>query len=182
MAHPLAELREHLLYLPNAAEILRIADSYLTSMGRLGTNFVLPMEHAVVKPILDYYTGDLKGWVKYVRGVRNAFGRDSDQWTAMQELYRTVEIRNTQRERRDRLHAAIAMAVKRGLIEDTVDERKRYEKRCVQEWMKQRTLMLDAARRGSSKKKLNEDDRAMLLDEFWDNIDQLIAAGEVPIP
>jgi hypothetical protein len=182
MAHPLAELREHLLFRPDVADVLRIADNYLINIARMGSSFYLPLEHAEVKPILDYYAGDLKGWVKYIHGIRNMIGKQDARWPSMQELYRTVEIRLTQRDRRVRINAAIDCAVAKGLIESTTDSKRRYEKRCVQEWIKRRTLLLTTHMKSNPKGRLDEVSRAELLDEFWERIDQEIAEGKVPPP
>jgi len=182
MAHPLAELREHLLYLPDIADKLKVADSYLVLHARMGSGFILPAQHAVVKPILDYYAGDLTGWVKYVKGIRDRIGRSDERWADLQELYRMLEIRNTQRIRRERLNSALAVALSRKLIADNKSAKAAYERRCTLEWMRLRTLTLDAARKGSPSKRLTEDERSKLLDEFWEGVDQQLAAGEIPKP
>lgn len=180
--HPLAELREHLLNAKDPGKLLLMADNYLQSMQKMGNSFVLPHEHTILAPILEYYAGDLRGWVKYVKGIRDRLVRGTEAWDSVYVLYRTLEIRAVQRERRERLSAAVDKAVALGLIEDDVEIKRRYANRCTNEWARMRTARLDSLRAGTSRKRISEDERNEILKEFWDEIDQLIAAGEVPTP
>lgn len=182
MAHPLAELREYILDSQEPERIISMADSYLQTMDKLGARFILPQEHAYVKPILEYYFEDINGWAKYVRSIRDALPRGTAKRAEIQSVYRTIEIRAVQRERRDRLNAAVAVALKKGLIMDSHIDKQRYANRCTQEWSKHRAAMLDAHRKMTKANRLHEAERTELCDEFWTQIDAGIAAGEVPKP
>lgn len=179
--HPLASLREDLLDMPDPAPVLRIADSYLTSMDRLGDSFVLPAEHHLVKPILEYYAGDLPGWVKYVRGVRDRMPLGTGK-NNVHEFFRTIVTRQVQRERRERVNSAVEKALRLGLIEDTPDVKARYARRCDARWKLRRLGLLDALRRKTAKGRVSEAERAEALDAFWNEVDHEISRGELPEP
>lgn len=181
MAHPLAELKSELLGMDDPSQLLRIADSYLSSMGKLGSAFILPNEHRIIRPILEYFPGDLEAWLKYVRQLYRVMPVGAGR-SGVYDLMRTLEIRNTQRERRIRITAATNMAIKLGLIEDLPEERLRYSRRCVQVWTKERQAMLNGMRRNTKTGRLNEDERSLALDNFWAQIDEGIAVGKVPEP
>ena len=98
----------------------------------------------------------------------------------MQELYRKLDVRLTQQERRDRLTAAVEMAVLTGKIGDTPAEKLRYSKRCTQEWIKRRTLLLNEARSKTSGGRVTREEQEMILNDFWAGVDSGIANGELP--
>lgn len=180
--HPLYTLREKLLDHSNPAELLRIADNYLQSMGKMGEAFVLPAEHRLILPALEFYAGDLDGWVKYVKGIRDRLDPSDSRWRDVYELYRNMEIRRVQRIRRDRLVAVVTEAVKQRLIENTVPARQRYANRCTQHWAKARAAVLDAVRSKTKSGKVSEAERSEVLAEFWAAVDDDIKKGELPTP
>lgn len=180
--HPLAVLREFLLDHETPGKLLEIADKYLHSMGKLGSEFVLPKQHEVLLPILEYYAGDLPGWVAYVKSIRDNMDRGTDRWRAVYELYRTLEVRNVQRERRERLNAAVDMAVRLGWVQPDFESKRRYANRCTNEWARMRTSLLDSVRSRTAKGRISEEERAELLERFWSEIDEFIQAGELPRP
>lgn len=179
----LKELRDTLLRVDHPERILLLADSYLSQMEKMGDNFRLPKEHALVKPILEYYANDLEGWVKFVKGVRDRLPTHGRQFhSGVQSVYRTLEIRLTQQERRVRLDAAVNTAVKKRLIEDSYDVKMRYARRCTQAWQLRRATLLKNAANSTKSGKVTVAEREQLLEEFWRNIDLETQNGEVPKP
>ena len=179
----LREFRDTLLRLERPEEVLLLADKYLTTMEEMGDSFVLPREHVVVKPALEFYAGDLEGWVKFVRGIRDRLPMAGRQYhKGVNELYRKLEIRLTQQERRERLDRAVTVAVKKKYIEDDYQEKLRYARRCTQVWKMRRDNMLKVAAGTTKTGKVSLGEREQLLEEFWSNINEEIQTGEIPKP
>lgn len=179
----LKEFRDTLLRIDRPEDVLRLTDDYLQQMEVMGDRFILPKEHELVKPALEQYAGDLIGWVKFVKNVRDrlpAVGRQLHP--GVQELYRTLVVRKTQVERRERLDAAVAVAVKKKLIKSDYEAKRIYANRCTQVWKLRRDKMLETAAKMSKTGRLSLDEREVMLDEFWKNISAEIANGEVPKP
>ena len=179
----LAEFRSTLLRIDSPEAVLRLADKYLTQMQEMGSSFVLPREHSIVLPALEYYSGDLKGWVKFIKGVRDRLpvnGRSYHE--GMHELYRMVNVRLTQMERRERLDAAVIAAVRKKLITDTYEEKMRYTRRCTQLWKTRRDSMLRQAASQTGKGRLSVEERETLLEQFWAGVSEEINRGELPKP
>jgi hypothetical protein len=177
----LKEFRATVLRLDRPEDVLKLADSYLTRMQEMGDKFILPREHVLVKPALEYYAGDLAGWVKFVKSVRDRLPKDGRTFhQGIQELYRTLEIRLTQQERRERLDAAVAVAVKKRLIDDDYDSKMRYARRCTQVWKIRRDNLLKA--HIPKKGRISLEERDELLTKFWEDIMAEIRNGEVPKP
>jgi hypothetical protein len=180
MTHPLATLRESLIDDQSVAEKLKLADQYLLTMTKLGTKFVLPREHIELLPVLEYYGGgDVAGWCKYVRSIRDSLPQ-GNRMADVQEVFRTIEIRRVQGDRRIRLNLAVNKAVELGVIEDTAEAKRQYANKCTQEWSKRRADMLSNIRRTMSNKRVNEDERADVLEEFWKAIEAGIKEGDIP--
>lgn len=180
--HPLAKLKSELVEFENPATILRLADNYLQQVAELGDSFVLPKQYTVIHPILEYYAGDLAGWVDYVKRIRDAFGPRSQARTDLHALYRTLSIRHVQQIRRERLNAAIAKAIALHLIPDDPEAKRRYEKRCVVEWGMRRDALLNEHRGRTHTGRLSTDEREEILARFWQVIDTEVNNGEVPEP
>lgn len=178
----LKEFRATVLRLDRPEEVLRLADKYLAQMQDLGDSFVLPREHILVKPVLEYYAGDLEGWVKFLDSIRQRLPKEGRKFHAgVQELFRTVEVRYVQTQRRARLDAAVQKAVKLRLVPDTYDDKIRYARRCTQEWTKRRMDLLKNSAKGKGSR-ITVEERETLLDDFWLEIDAEIDRGEVPKP
>lgn len=177
----LKEFRSTLLRLDRPEDVLRLADKYLTQQQEMGDNFVLPREHVMVKPVLDYYAGDLAGWVKFVKGVRDRLPVDGRTYHAgVHDLYRLLNIRLVQQQRRERLDAAVAVAVKKKFVRDSYEDKQRYARRCTQTWKLRRDNMLKA--HVPDRGRISVAEREELLEDFWKQIEAEIANGEVPKP
>lgn len=178
----LLELRDTLLAIAHPERILRLADDYLARFEVLGDDFILPAEHAVVKPILDFYVGDLTGWVKFVRNVRDRLDPQSAEFREVHEFYKTLNVRAIQRRTRAAIDAATASAIRLGLIQDKRADKERYARRCIQAWKLRKDAMLDSVRRASPTGRVSVSHREELLKEFWDQIAEEANSGEVPQP
>jgi len=179
----LREFRDTLLRLDRPEEVLQLADTYLTHMAELGDEFILPKKYEIVKPVLEYYSDDLEGWVKFVRGVRDRLPMSGRQYhPGVNALLRKLEIRLTQQKRRDRLDSAVTMAVRKSIIESNYDAKVRYAKRCTQAWKMRRDTMLKNAAMSAKTNRLSVAERELLLSEFWQNIEAEIQNGELPKP
>lgn len=150
-------------------------------MDGMGDDFILPKKPEVIKPALEFYSGDLEGWVKFVKGVRDRLPKHGRVFhPEVNELYRRIEIRLTQQERRERLDRAVNMALRKRIISDAVEEKKRYANRCTQAWKLRRDHMLKTASQQCATGKVSVEEREGLLKEFWLHIDEEIANGELP--
>lgn len=179
----LRELRDTLLRIDHPEKLLLLADKYLTQVEELGDDFILPKDHVIIKPILEYYSGDLPGWLKFVKGVRDRLpmaGRKFHE--GVNDLYRTLEVRLTQQERRERLDRAVATAVAKKLISNDTTEKIRYARRCTQSWKMRRENLLKVTASQTGNNRLSVAERETLLHEFWQQIDEEIYNGELPKP
>lgn len=57
----LKEFRDTLLRIDHPERILSLADTYITLLEKTGEDFLLPKEHVIVRPALEYFAGDLAG-------------------------------------------------------------------------------------------------------------------------
>jgi len=179
----LRELRDMLLRIDHPESVLQLADMYLQHLQIAGDNFRLPKEHVLVKPLLEYYADDLEGWVKFVKGVRDRLPQVGRKFhPEVNELYRKLDIRLTQQERRERLDRAVAVALRKKLIADEYMDKMQYSRRCTQEWRLRRERILTAASKVTKGGRTSMADREVLLTEFWATIDAEIDNGEVPKP
>ena len=160
-------------------ETLSLANKYMLSIEKMGSEFRLPREHVRVQTLLEDYSYDLPGWMKFVKTARDNMGRGSPGWADMQELFRTIETRCVQRIRWARLDAAISVALKKGLIPDTPEAKIAYAKRCTQVWMARKKNLENVHRADSSNGRITQALREELLAEFWKQIDDEIKNGEV---
>jgi hypothetical protein len=174
----LVELRDTLLTIGHPEKLLALADKYLTLFEELGDAFVLPKDHVLVAPILEFYVGDLDGWLKFIKGVRDRLPRGSTEHLAVRDFYKTVYTRAIQRKTRRLLDLAISVALKRGILEDEANAKVRYTKRCIQSWTQRRQAALKSARSSSPTGAINIDHKSDVISEFWDSIEEELNHGE----
>lgn len=180
MSSDLSEFRERLLALDHPDKILRLADDFLTMLERQGEAFVLPRQYALIRPVLEYYAGDLPGWLKFVRGVRDRLPLKSDERAAVQAFYRTLDVRHVQKIRRDRIKLAVDNATKAGKLTSDANDRHRYARRVVQHWSKRRFAAMDEAREKGARDRLTAEERNEICDLFWESVDEELSIGGFP--
>jgi hypothetical protein len=179
----LREFRATVLRLDSPEGVLRLADEYLQEFEKKGDRFILPSDHALVKPVLETYRNDLAGWVKFVKGIRDRLPVDGRKFHAgVHDLYRTLLVRLTQHERRVRLDAAVAKAVQKGMIENEFEAKMRYSRRCTQVWKQRKDNLLRQHAKSSKKGVLSVEERDGILEQYWQLVNEEIEHGELPKP
>lgn len=177
----LKQFRDMVLRLDHPEDLLHLADKYLQDMEAKGEHFILPREHAAVKPVLEYYAGDLEGWVRFVDSVRLRLPKVGRRYhVGVSKLFRMLETRLIQQQRRERLNRAITAAIAKGLITDSHDEKQRYARRCVSTWQNRKELLLKNMAATARHGRITTDERATALKEFWERVDAEIDNGELP--
>lgn len=166
---------------PHAAEQLRIADSYIRQYKELGRRFALPAEYAHLKPVIESYADDIGDFVRYVKELRDTVPPRKDSYIALHELYRTLLVRQVQQERRDRIGRALEWLKKNHPLL-TAQQRAAWARKVEQQWGKRRMRLMEDARRTTASGRLNTDEREMLLEAFWKEIDKEIEQGKLPRP
>lgn len=184
----LKEVRDTIVSIANPVEVLRFADSEMDKLREQGSMYELSARHAWIKPILEFYTQDLEGWLKFVKSVRNKLAPAkrgdllTDEYLAVQAFYKVLQVRWIQRRTRAITDVAVDLAVSKGLIEDNWVSKQRYMKRCVQFWKARKDAMLDAVRKASPTKRVSVDHREELLALFWDQTATEVNNGDIPPP
>jgi len=178
----LREVRDTLLTIAHPERVLRLADSYLQRFEEFGEDFVLPKEHVIVKPILEHYVGELEGWAKFVKSVRDRLEKRSQEYIEVREFYKVLNVRLIQRRTRALLDTAVELACRKGMIDPSWETKQRYAKRCIQSWKKRKDNMLEAVRKDSPSGRVSLSHREELLHEFWAGLAQEVEAGEIPKP
>ena len=178
----LREARDTLLQIANPDRVLRYADELMNTLRSNREIFELPAAHAWLKPILEYYTDDLDGWVKFLKNVRDRLEPKSDDYKAVYEFYKVINVRAIQRRTRALIDVATNIAVRKGYLEDTWDAKQRYAKRCVQAWKLRKDTLLTNIRKASPTGRVSVHHREEVLAEFWDKLADEVNRGEVPKP
>lgn len=175
------DITERLFSDPKVAEKLRLADSYILQQQRFGRDFVLPEEHEELQPIIDRYGKSLDRFVDFVKSVRDAVEPRKPSYIALHELYRMLEVRLVQQQRRERAKRALDWLAKKHPKLDA-EQRLRWLRRLEQKWGKQRLQYMDVERRKTAKGRLSTDEREEILAEFWKEIDAQVDRGDLPSP
>ena len=177
----LPELTDHLVKDPQVADKLRLADSYMLQLQRVGRDFALPSEHSDLLPIIDRYSKSFPKFVAYVKSVRDTVPPRSSNYITLHELYRMLEVRLVQQGRRERARRALTW-LERHHPELTYEQRQRWLRKLEQAWGKERMQTLDIARRKTSRGRVSTEEREAVLHAFWEEIDERVERGELPHP
>lgn len=178
----LMDATQQLLSSPSPAEDLKLADQYIRMWNVQGGAFILPRQHAYLAPIIDAFSGKLDRFHKYVKGVRDecyhSYGERSAKYITLQQLFRSIEVRLVQQQRRERT-SQVAEWFRATYPHVGAAQRQTYVRRVEQQWTAQRLQLLNAYRKQHGGR-LPEDTRRELLDEFWAGIDDQIKRGDLP--
>jgi hypothetical protein len=177
----LPELTDHLVSDPQVADRLRLADSYMLQLQRVGRNFVLPNEHSILQPIIDRYSKSFPKFVAYVKSLRDTVPPRSANYIALHELYRMLEVRLVQQQRRERGRKALAW-LEKNHPKLSYEQKQKWFRKLEQQWSKERMSALDGARRKTVRGRVSTDEREELLAEFWAEVDERVAKGDLPSP
>ena len=172
---------DSLFHDPHAAAKLRMVDNYILQAHRFGSEFVMPREHRSLKPLVTRFFGNFNRFVFFVKEVRDASAPRSKQQAALHGLYRTLEVRLVQQERRDRVRRAVDW-LEREHPRLTYDSRLRWARKLEQGWGRRRLSYMEDYRRMTAKHRLSTEEREEVLARFWTMIDNEINNGELPQP
>lgn len=177
----LPELTDHLASDPQAADKLRLADNYMLQRQRMGRQFRLPDEHADIEPIIDRYSTNLEKFVAYVKSLRDQAPARSSGYIALHELYRTLEVRMIQQQRRERARKAYTW-LERNHPKLTYEQKQRWIRKLEQQWGRERMAFLEEYRNKTKTGRLSTEEREELLQEFWTEVDKGVDKGDLPAP
>lgn len=180
MEKELYEAKESLVDAPDTVEWLRLADRYIAQFNAHPSMFRLPKDHMRLKAVLENFAYDTDGWLAFVKQIRDEV-HGSDKWESVHDFYRTVLARTAQQNRRKRLGNAVTV------VESKVGKLTTLQKQLVaawyeQQWGKQRLARMAEVRKYHGAKRLSQDERADVLENFWEDIDALLMTGDVPMP
>lgn len=164
------------------AEKLNVADIYIQQYLKLGDHFILPREHAFLKPVIETYARDLPKFVDYVKALRDTVAPGGEEFNGLRELHRRLTVRATQRRMREITDAAVAMAVQKRMISDEYVEKQRYAKRCTQVWAQRRAALRNSLRSNTKSGRVSLEEQEVALAEFWATVRDEVDRGEVPKP
>lgn len=158
---------------------LSIADKHMQTYAENPRTFLLPRAHEFLKPLIEAYANNLEGFVEYLVGIRDCFDRQSAAFKDVQAIYRRVNSRYIQQQRRARMDRAIVKAEELyGRIPYLA--RIQWVADLEHAWASRRLDFLEANRRRYKSDRLPSEDRVELLAEFWEQIDNEIYEGKLP--
>jgi hypothetical protein len=157
---------------PDPAQWLRLADSYIQAYNRIPDKFVLPAQHAFLKPIIESFAQDTQALSRYILALRDAV--DGGARDELHALYRTISMRALQTDRRARIKRAVSVLEEQyrrsGRALDH-DELQRVSRFVEQTWGDMRMQAMAMAREQLKAKRLTVEERAIELSAFWRTID-----------
>lgn len=180
-AMSLPELTDRLIRDPEAAKKLRLADSYMLQLQRVGREFRLPEEHSILLPIIEQYAKSLSKFVTYVKSLRDTTPDRGNTYVALHELYRMLEVRMVQQQRRERARRAMDWLEKK-YPKMAFEQKRKWLQKLEQQWGRERMATMDIARRKTTTGRLSTEEREEVLAEFWIEIDERIERGDFPTP
>lgn len=177
---PLQDTTKALLRNPDKVnEWLIIADKHMMSYAKDKELFALPKQHELIKPLVEVFAHDLGGFAEYLLELRDNFDRRSRQFVDIQTIYRRVNGRYVQQQRRERMARAVAKAEEL-YGELTYTKRMQWMAELEHKWAQRRLAFLEQQRVRIKQQRLDTELRAEMLLEFWDIIDTEIHKGELP--
>lgn len=172
------DLTQHLLNDPSIADKLRLVDDYITHRMRAGRRFILPNEHGELEPLIEEYGANFAKFVNYVRSLRDTVMPRSEVYISLHELYRTLEVRLVQQQRRDRARRALEIYERKN-PRASYDDKMRWLRKLEQSWGRRRMAKMEEYRRKTATGRLSTEEREGILKEFWQDIDREIAVGKI---
>lgn len=180
MEPELNETTEYLLRNPSSIKKwLTLTDKYMQTFAKDPSIFLLPKTHEILKPLIEAYALNTDGFVQYLVGIRDSFSKQDLAWEQVQTIYRRVNGRYVQQQRRERSKRAIEKA--EALYGPTdYHTRLKWVSDLEHSWAKRRLLFLDKHRGSHAADRIDTETRAELLLEFWEIIDTEIHEGKMP--
>ena len=176
----LAASRERLLKAPDKiSERLNVVDKHMQSYDQQHQIMLLPAGYEFLQPLATAFVRDLGGFGTFILGLRDSFDRRSRHFVDIQKLYRRVNGRHVQQQRRERM--ARAMGKAEALYGDVAyPTRIQWMTNVEHKWARRRLEFLTGVRDRSGEQHLSTEDRTEALLEFWDKIDTEIYEGDLP--
>jgi hypothetical protein len=164
------------------ARALLLVDSYLELRRKHKREFVLPARDTYLRPIIDFVGDDLYVFRMFVLAVRNTiqetYGDASFQYQSLQDFSRKLQTRFAAQKRRNRLQPALDWA-KVYMPERDAKERQQWLIKLEQQWVGERLRRLQEAKRLKGAP-LTIEQKEKVLEEFWEELDNRIALGDLP--
>lgn len=163
---------------------LRLADSYIQAYNRIPQQFVLPADHALLKPIIESFASDVVAFSAYVRALRDAI-EDGTAKDELHDLYRMTSMRGLQQERRARINKAATILTEQ--VEPVLGRELTYEDRLQMarfiehRWGDMRLTTMAEERKLRNSKRLTTEERNIVLHDFWKTLDTALENGVVPL-
>lgn len=158
---------------------LSIADHHMQTYAENRATFLLPRAHEFLKPLIETYAENLEGFTEYLLGIRDCFHRQSAAFKDVQAVYRRINGRYIQQQRRVRMERAIAKAEEMNGSIPYV-QRVQWIANLEHQWAVRRLDFLEAHRHRYANDRLPSEDRVELLEQFWEQIDTEIYEGKIP--
>jgi len=177
---PLEECTNTLLRNPDKVhEWLNIVDKYMQTYAKDKSLVLLPKAHEFLMPLIQAYATHLEGFIDYILELRDHYDRGSHQFEKTQSLYRRINGRYVQQQRRERIGRAVARAEElHGEIPFT--DRIKWMADLEHIWAQRRLAFLEEQRLRLKLARLSTELRTEYLLEFWDIIDTEIYEGRIP--
>ena len=158
---------------------LLLADKYMQAYKEDKNTFLLPKAHEFLDPLITGFATDLDGFLQYLTELRDRYDRGSQQFEDTQAVYRRLNGRYVQQQRRQRMSRAVAKAEEL-YGEIPYPARMQWMADLEHSWAQRRLAFLEAQRTRLKQDRLETELRTEYLLEFWDIIDTEIHKGEVP--
>ncbi len=159
---------------------LTLADKYMQTFVEAPNDFLLPKAHLILKPLIEAYAKNTDGFLQYIIGVRDSFSQEDKSWDEAQAIYRRINGRFVQQQRRERSSRAITKAVELFGAAPQYHKRLKWVADLEHSWAKRRLAFLEVHREKMANLRIDTETRADLLAEFWEIIDTEIFEGEIP--
>lgn len=179
----LREATRTLMRQPDIARQLRLVDSYIQAYNRLPDQFVLPSDHALLKPIIEAFASDITAFAQYIKTLRDA--SETHCYDELHDLYRTIDMRAMQAARRTRIRKAVVVLMpefsKALGRELTYEEQLKMARFIEHRWGAMRLAHMDEERRKHHAKRLPAEERTTTLAQFWKSVETALENNTVPL-
>lgn len=163
----------------SVAEQIKIADMLMAQKAAMGRAFEVPASHKALGPLIDTYWNKLDKFVDYVHQLRDDAPPRSDEYVALHELYRVLNVRLVQQQRRERFARAVKWLESKH-PKTPAEDKAKWLRKLEQAWGRERLASMEHARRKTKQGRLSSEEREHVLREFWSEIDERITAGDLP--
>lgn len=153
---------------------IELADNYIRLYNKMPQSFVLPVDHELLKPIIDAFASDAHAFCDYIKALRD--GSSGKEYDDLHYLYRTISLRTLQNERRTRLRKAVENVLP--TLERKLDRALNYQEKMTvgrvieQLWGLKRLETLTAERSLRKADRLSAEERSEVLINFWRGLDR----------